>query len=90
MSKLTNEQKEILRNIQDKIKESLSGRKSYETLMVELKVLMNVSESLDSYYELLRDVFADSSSIPELNVEKCKYAKENMSGDCSRYEYHSS
>ena len=70
MSKLTKEQKEILKSIQDKIKESLSGKKSYETLVSELKVLVNTSENLDSYYNLLRDVFADSSSIPDLNVEK--------------------
>lgn len=70
MSKLTDEQKEVLRNIQDKVKESLSGKKSYETLMAELKVLVNTSGDLDSYYGLLRDVFTGSSSIPELNIER--------------------
>lgn len=70
MSKLTKNQKEVLRNIQDKIKESLSGKKSYETLVSELKVLVNASENLNSYYNLLRDIFVDSSSIPDLNVEK--------------------
>lgn len=70
MSKLTKNQKEVLRNIQDKIKESLYGKKSYETLVSELKVLVNASENLNSYYNLLRDIFVDSSSIPDLNVEK--------------------